>query len=120
MTPITPEDLRTQLAQHTGSEQLFFNPLYRRLNYTEGVKQFAELAGAYWFLDIVGTEIFPLQATEDFIAITLASSGHNAVIAATDGNEKVLFGKEIAFTDCPKGAWKFYLIDNVFLLPSEY
>ena len=35
-------DLKTELAQFIGSEHLYFNPLYRHLNYTEGTKYFAE------------------------------------------------------------------------------
>ncbi len=32
----------------------------------------------------------------------------------------VLFARHIHFTDAPDGLWRFYLTDNVLLLPSEY
>ena len=43
-----------------------------------------------------------------------------ADIRVSDGNDAVLFKRHIHFTDAPAGTWRFYLTDNVVLLPSEY
>ncbi len=83
---------------------------------------FAENAGggAYWFLDIVATEVLPLLKKEPFIHIVLAAKDRKATIKADDGNGVVLWDREIEFTDCPDGDWRFYLADNVLMVPSEY
>jgi hypothetical protein len=90
--------------------------------YTDGVQFFAENAGggAYWFLDIVATEVFRLQEKEAFLHIVLKAQDHKALIKADDGNGNVIWDKEIEFTDCPTGEWRFYLTDNVLMVPSEY
>lgn len=118
-------DLKTELAQFTGTENLYFNPLYRNLRYTDGVKYFAERAGAYWALDIIGTEYHPKTTGDNpawdyFLSIKMEVNGSKAKITVTDGNETTFTAKEISYTDCPEGEWNFYLTDNVLLLSSEY
>ena len=113
-------NLVDDLSQFTGTEQYHFNPLYKWLNYTDGVKYFAEKAGAYWFLDIVGTEYRGLAKFEPFLVITLKSHGGKAVIVVDDGNDNEIKRKRIEFTDCPEGDYKFFLIGDVLLLSSEY
>lgn len=115
-------ELAQDLRNFTGTENWYRHPLVSKMLYTDGVKYFAENAGggAYWFLDIVATEIFPILAGQPFLHITMKSSGSKATITVTDGNENPpLFTRAINFTDCPKGDWEFYLTDNVLLLPME-
>jgi hypothetical protein len=50
----------------------------------------------------------------------LSSKDRSAVIKVADGNENIVYTKQIEFTDCPEGDWIFYLTDNVLLLTSEY
>jgi hypothetical protein len=98
------------------------------MNYTDGVQFFLKNAGggAYWFLDIIGTEIFPIhERGEEFIVIVLDANDGEALITANDGgkdgeDEKdVLPPKHIICTDCPVGQWKFYLENGVLCLPGE-
>lgn len=51
-------ELRHELRQHTGGEQIFRHSLNAGFNYTEGVRAFAQQAGggAYWLLDILATQ----------------------------------------------------------------
>lgn len=116
------QELEDGLSGFYGTETYHFNPLYPKMRYTDGVVFFALNAGggAYWFLDIIGTEIHPLQAKEPFIAITLIASGGTAEIIATDGDERTLFTRHISWTDCPEGRWRFFLCDDVLLLTGEY
>jgi hypothetical protein len=116
------QELEAGLSDYYGTEQWLFNPLYPRMKYTDGVKFFAENAGngAYWFLDIVGTEIHHLYAKrEEFINIVLKSDGHKAVITADDGNGGIFWTRKLEYTDCPAGEWQFYLENDVLCLPSE-
>jgi len=119
------------LGLFTGTEQWFRHPLCHNFLYTDGVKYFAEHCGngAYWLLDIIATEVAELQETEEFLSIQLIvdkiwekSVGENnaALITVSDGNGNDLYEKVIEYTDAPVGVWKFYLTNNVMLLPSEY
>lgn len=118
------EDLSLGLRQHYGTENWYRHCFVSRMLYTDGVKFFAENAGngAYWFLDEIAFNVFPMLAGQDFLHITLKSSGSSATLTVDDGNgaEGLLSQKNFEYTDCPKGDWEFYLTDNVLLLPSEY
>lgn len=109
------------LGNFIGTENYHRHGLVKAFRYTDGVAYFAENAGngAYWLLDILATEVLPLQKKEPFIVVEY-SVGDKNIIKATDGNENLIYSKVIEFTDCPKGEWKFYLIDNILLLTSEY
>lgn len=129
-------ELRAGLAHFYGTEQWFKHSLVPRMIYTEGVQFFAENAGggAYWFLDIVATEVVALAKKEPFIHIKMVidkSPKRQGVkpsqcfLVADDGNDNQLWSRTIAWTDCPEGIWDFYLEDNgeghvVMLLPSEH
>lgn len=114
------------LAQFTGTEQYYFHPGFKWMNYTDGVKYFAENAGgngAYWFIGLVATEFFHHPDRDrDFVTITLrvTDADTKGVITMDDGNGNVLWNYALDYTDCDAGEWKFYLIGNVLLLPSEY
>ena len=114
--------LSADLKMFTGTEQWFRHPLSSNFLYTDGVKFFAEHCGggAYWFLDILATELADLQETEEFMSITLHVVDSSAKITADDGNGNVLYTKNIDFTDAEEGTWKFFFTNNVLLLPSEY
>lgn len=112
-------DLQHELRQFTGTESWYRHSL-SKLVYTDGVKHFADVAGAYWVIDLIATEVLPLADKERFISITLTVDGVNDKIAATDGNDSELWVLPIDYTNCPIGVYEFYLIDGVLLLRSEY
>lgn len=116
-------ELQSSLTQFIGTEQYHFNPLYPWLKYTDGAKYFAEKAGggAYWFLDIIGTEFQPMTRRSSFLTIDLlVNDSGNADIFVTDGNDRQLLKKRIGWTDCPIGTWRFFLQNHVLMLTSEY
>lgn len=125
---LTSDELEQQLCYFTGTETWFRHALVRAMLYTEGVQFFAEQGGqqgAYWFLDIVATEYFPMLKKQPFLSIRLlvarpSETERTALIQVDDGNGKILKERAIEFTDMQPGEWKFYLTDNVLLLPSEY
>lgn len=115
---LTPSDLD----QFTGTEHWYRHPLNRHITYTDGVKFFADTVGAHWLLDILVTEVAGFLRTQEFIHIkmTVREDG-TADITADDGNDSPPFWtRHIDWTDCPVGEWRFYLTNNVILLPSEY
>jgi hypothetical protein len=120
--------LASELSQFTGTEEWYRHPLNRRVTYTEGVKYFAEKAGAYWFLDILATEVAGLiNDDQPFIMVRLIVSDNQAIITADDGqSDDLLWSRKIEFTDCHDGNWPFYMATGgpggtfCILLPSEY
>jgi hypothetical protein len=115
-------DLASELNNHIGTSAYHHNHYYPWLKYTDGVESFAQHAGngAYWFLDIIGTELKQLATEQDFLCITLKSESFRGHIIATDGNDKILYQKKIPFTDCPTGDYTFFLTNSVMMLSSEY
>lgn len=112
--------LQSDLSQFIGTDNWHQHALNRKMTYTDGVQYFAENAGAYWFLDIVATELMEIHRREAFLNIKLIVEERKATILADDGNDRPRFSRNIEYTDCPPGEWQFYLTDNVMLLPSEY
>ena len=112
------------LSQFYGTENYYrTNPFFAKdMVHTDGVQYFADNAGngAYWFLDIVATEAFPLLKKEPFLAIKLTVANGSADISIEDGDYRTFKQKHIAHTDCPDGEYQFFLTDNVLMLTSEY
>lgn len=121
---IDASKLTADLTQFTGTDQYYYNPLYPAMKYTDGVKYLAEHAGAYWLLDIIGTEYFPKQHKgkyPGFLVIKLTVTPQNtAEISLEDGDLKSIAARVIDYTDFPEGTWSLWLIDGVLILPSEY
>ena len=109
------------LSQFTGTEAyhrtFVFSP---KLKHTDGVQYFAEQAKAFWFLDIVATEIYPFSDKYPFMTIYLIVKDGKAEIIVQDGDISRLMQRQIEFTDCPEGTYEFFLMDDVLMLTSEY
>lgn len=116
------QELQRELSNYYGTEWWYRHSLNRNMLFTDGVACFAENAGggAYWFLDIVATEIFYLLETQNFLSIKLLVNGDKAVINVTDGNDRGLSNKKILSTDCSHGNWGFFMTNFTLMLPSEY
>jgi len=129
---ITTKQLKQELQHYYGTERYHhINPICNPTNsdFTDGVKAFATKAQAYWFLDIVFSELITHKKTKDetFLNILLSVgkkglSGleNEAWIVVTDGDCKELYKKVIKYTDCPDGDWNFFFTGSVLMLPSEY
>jgi len=133
---ITTEQLKQELQHYYGTEgyhrinpMRIFNPT--NSVFTDGVKAFTDKTQAYWFLDIVFSELITHKKTKDetFLKILLSVgkkglSGleNEAWIVVTDGNEKELYKRVVDYTsnDCPDGDWNFFFTGSVLMLPSEY
>lgn len=112
--------LLADLQQFTGTENWYRHYFIRDVTFTDGVKYFAETAGAWWFVDDCIIEYSPLMREHGFLTITLDVSNSKAKITVDDGNDNVLATREIPYTDCPDGTYRFYFTNDVLLLPSEY
>ncbi len=115
---LTKEDL----SQFTGTEQWYRHGIARNVLYTDGAKYVAESGGAFWLLDeIAFAQSIQAVAAEAFQVWKLqVNPGNSATLACEDGNSKIVFTKQIEFTDFPLDEIAFYFTDNVLMLPSEY
>jgi hypothetical protein len=111
------------LAQFTGSEKWHRHGINRAVLFTDGAKYVADQAGAYWLLD----EIAIIQphnarvAAEGFQVWMLAvNADQTGVLTCEDGNDNVVYTKEIEYTDFPLDGITFYFTNNTILLPREY
>jgi len=114
---------KADLAQFTGSEQWYRHGINRKVLFTDGAKFVADQAGAYWLLD----EIALIQphdkrvAAEEFQVWKLAvNADQTGVLTCDDGNGRVIFSKEIEYTDFPIDGITLYFTNNTILLPREY
>lgn len=129
----TPEEIKNILAHATGSGQYYrHNGI---LIYTEGVKDMADMCGAYWLIDIVAScQTLDVFKAEEFQVYKLEVDRPTSTgkVTVTDGNENVLYRQEIPYTDFPLEEISLWLNnpnpvynDNKFrpatlYLPSEH
>jgi hypothetical protein len=109
------------LAQFTGSEQWYRHGIVRDVLFTEGAV--ADQAGAYWLLDEIALaqRHFKSVASEEFQHWKLTvKPDHTATLMCDDGNDNIVFTKQIEFTDFPLDEMRFYFTNKTILLPSEY
>lgn len=121
MTKQEIEELKEKLNYFYGTENYFNNPLIKYL-YTDGVKYFASTTNSYWLLNEINfiyCDLLKINKGE-FLNIKVVSKNNKADIIVDDGNDNILKKKHISFTDLPEGEWKFFLTNNILLLPSEY
>jgi hypothetical protein len=130
--------LKLKLSQYYGGGEIYRHSLVATFNYTEGARAFFRDAGggAYWLADILATEpqIRAGVMKDGFCVAVLNVIDTKATITVardmdSEGNfDSVHYSREIDFTDCPAGEWKFYLTytttqyGNVIMamLPKEY
>jgi hypothetical protein len=110
------------LDQFTGLDRLYRHRLVRTITYTEGVKQVAEEAKAYWLIDyIVSMQLEYKIAKKPFQVWTLVvDDTHQAIITCKVSNGRSIYRDEFLNTDFPLSEITFWITRNVLLLPSEY
>lgn len=116
-------ELKHALKDFTGTEQWYRHALFRAFTYTDGVKFLAGQAGAYWLLDLIfgfQHEHLTLQEAPFQVWDLTVHEDKTATLKCTDGNYNPLHEHRLEFTDFPLPDFRFYLIDRVLLLPSEY
>ncbi|MCD2452049.1 MAG: hypothetical protein Q8K07_15795 [Methylicorpusculum sp.] len=112
--------LVTELAEFCGTSQWYQHHLVKDMTYTDGIKYFADRTGSFWLIDLVATEFFPLLTEQPLLVIIASSEGKSCELTVTDGNDAQITARNFSFSTMPAGEWKFYLTDDVLLLPSEY
>ena len=110
------------LAQHTGGDTVYRHLLFD-VRYTAGVKQMAELCGAWWLVDAISSHQprcmkDPMLKEMQFWSFNLVKKGW-ALICYRDQDDEA-FRQEIEFSDFPLDTIEIWMCNNTMLLPSEY
>lgn len=133
--PVTAGELESYLFGFSGTVDYHLH-WTRRFHYTDGVKGMAEKARAFWLIDLiashqgrsvkaplffgdkeghrlhdVGFQIWVLDVRADKTATARCIE---------DSGQPDMITQEIEYTDFPEGSWKFYLVQDVLMLPGEY
>lgn len=106
------------LDYYTGTEHYYKAPLIW-FKYTDGVKYVADNGGAWLVQDI---SLFTAKhQNDDFISIKAVFKKNKAVITYSDGDGNEWRKIPVAYTpDFDEGEIKFFIIDGICLLASEY
>ena len=116
-------------ASRNGANGFIRHPLARNLIYTDGVRDVAQLAGAYWLLDVIGTEFVPayLKLEEPGLGVIKVIVKHDAakITMDVDDGQPPVYIRRIEYTDFPEGTWTFYMASDdgvscTLILPTEY
>jgi len=112
-----------ELAQFTGTEHWYRHALDRKVLFTDGAKYVADRASAYWLLD----EIALIQHYDKHISVEgfqvwklSVNIDMTATLTCEDGNDHVVYIKNIPFTDFPREGITLWFTDNTIFLPTEY
>jgi hypothetical protein len=115
--PQTTADLEARLAGFIGTTRYYRN--FIGLLYTDGVRQMAELARAYWLIDVVAS--YQPRVRVPFQLWHIGVRDTRAIVTMReDSRLPVLVEQHIPFTDFPEGTFELYCASNVLMLKSEY
>lgn len=108
------------LSHFYGSEQIFFHPFFRGVNYTQGVS-FLMHNGAAWLVEAVLSHALHNAKVrrEEFVVAKLKVNGSKAMLTFDDGNDNVVARQKIEYTDFPLPEISFYIENQVLRLPTE-
>jgi hypothetical protein len=121
----TPDErkatIEQALAQHSGSLERFRH-WTKRIVYTPGVADMAEMCSAYWLIDLVAShQVAPSVRAEEFQVWKLTvAADRTALAVADDGNGREVARQVIEFTDFPLDEMTLWLVNGTLLLPGEY
>lgn len=109
------------LSNFTGTEGYHFNPIFRQVNYTDGVKFVSDNGAAWLVVDALAHLIHNKKvARQSFAAVNVKPNGKGgASMILTDGNKKVLAKQEYCISDLPCEV-NLFATDGVLMLASEY
>jgi hypothetical protein len=91
--------------------------------FTEGAQHVAEAGGAYWLLDEIAIiqPYEPRVAAEEFqIWKLVVRPDRTATLTCEDGNDNVVFTKELEFTDFPLDEITLWFTNDTIYLPGEH
>jgi len=87
---------------------------------TDGVKNVADAAECYWFLDIIGSYQKDKNLNKWFQVWKLTKREDESCIVEGSNDRKLIITQEVPYTDFPMKELVLWLENGVILLPSEH
>jgi hypothetical protein len=120
---LSHEEFTSNLDQFIGSMQ-FYPIAFTPLIFTEGIRYFAETCECFWLVDLIGYNLTLLHKRLGALFIDIEVNKRHTVhiTVRQDSGMPIVFEKKQRdlCKVIPVGAYRFYLINNTLLLPSEY
>ena len=114
----------------TGSCHYYFNPFFKPIKYTDGIKFLSDNKASWLITDTQAVLLYEPMVKdgyerEGFICIKWKFEGTTATATYTDGNENILFIQNYEYTDflnhyVIESELNLYYTDGVLLLAREY
>jgi hypothetical protein len=117
------ELMKSDLSQFSGSENWYRHGINRKVLFTDGAKYIADEGGAYWLLDeiaIIQPHNKAVAAEEFQVWKLIVRPDRTATLTCDDGNGRIVYTKEIEFTDFPLDTITLWFANNTIYLPSEH
>lgn len=114
----------SDLSNFSGSEGYFFQPMFKSIDYTDGIK-FINANGANWLVvkALAMIQCEKLMAKHDnFLCIRCNVKDKSATFVIENGDEKVIYTEKIEYTDLPCDITMFCEMGMkpVLMLASEH
>lgn len=104
--------IQAYVASRNGTDNFYFNRLYPKFFYSDGVKECAE-AGCYWLVDTLGTELpAEFKKRSDYscsISVVVDEDAQCTITGSFFDGDPDPYIKHIEYTDMPQGTWNFYV-----------
>ena len=119
MNIIKPDLELKQLSNYSGSQR--YHRLSPRFVVTDGIKYLMDNGYSWFVTDALAViAIHPRLRMQDFYVVELKLTKSNkAEMIIDDGNNNVLYTQEYGYTDAKRDL-KFYVRENLVMLPTEY
>jgi len=110
--------------RHLGTERYWVHLF--GLKYTDGVKAHADIAEAYWLIDVFSSWQQDVKRHEAkhggwFIwRLKVKKDGSAVVTARADSGERPFITQKMEYTTHPEGEWDFWQEGNVVIIPEEH
>ena len=118
-----------------GMNEAFRHGMLKWFVYSDGARDLAEAAGAYWLLDIIATEVAavmrrlitsPAGVGTTYLEMTVAENDSAVLRLTIADNAPPAWEKRITYTDFPHGHWVLFELGDfngqgvIAILPSEH
>ena len=115
------QEIRNNLKDFTGTENYYKIPL-SKFNHTDGINHLIRICGCWWLISDTAIYLSSLKDFPDFLILTIKVNEDKSAIVTLkeDTDVKPIYTKIYGYTDFPLNEYEFYIINNVFLLRSEY
>jgi hypothetical protein len=118
-SPLTKQDLKP----FTGTPRRYRHRINHKVHFTEGAKCIADRAEAYWLLDEIALiQPFVERISSEALQVwkLKVNADRSGQLICEDGNQNVLYTKEVPLTALPGEDIALWFTDNTILIPSEY